>query len=292
MSDNIYRLFNYIKSQAGYSENSESSENSNTPCLSTQRYPEELSENTVEYRGGSSHETDILNIDDSDNFQLLQDEKILYPINNEYLPSAPSNQSHNSYNITSSGNNCFSKSPANSNFTKFELHSRIDSDGAKLNYTTKTNKKGLNDVAEQCDKVENSVLTQSNEDVWRLMMGMFGKKNSSTMNINECSELLHYINQWKITFQRFDKDESGYIEYNELMLAFQHMGYRFSPTFVQNLLSKYDSGDEKLTLDQFILVCVRIQSLTDGFRLRDHAKQGAVVLQYEDFIGLALGVHK
>jgi len=292
MSDNIYRLFNYIKSQAGYSETSESSECSSRPYLSTQEYQEELSDNTIEYRGGSSHETDILNIDDSDNFQLLQDEHILYPINNEYLPSAPSNQSNNSHNITSSSNNCFSKPPASSKSTKFEIHSRIDSDDAKLNYTTKTSKKDLNGVAEQCEKVGNSVLTQSNEDVWRLMMDMFSKKNSSTMNINECSELLHYINQWKITFQRFDKDESGYIEYNELMLALQHMGYRFSPTFVQNLLSKYDSGDEKLTLDQFILVCVRIQSLTDGFRLRDHAKQGAVVLQYEDFIGLALGVHK
>jgi hypothetical protein len=40
------------------------------------------------------------------------------------------------------------------------------------------------------------------------------------------------------------------------------MGYRFSPTFVQNLLSKYDPRSRKLTLDNFIVACVQIKRLT------------------------------
>lgn len=40
------------------------------------------------------------------------------------------------------------------------------------------------------------------------------------------------------------------------------MGYRFSPTFVQNLLSKYDPRTKKLTLDNFIVASVQIKRLT------------------------------
>lgn len=40
------------------------------------------------------------------------------------------------------------------------------------------------------------------------------------------------------------------------------MGYRFTPTFVQNLLAKYDSRTRRLTLDNFIVACVQIKRLT------------------------------
>ncbi len=43
------------------------------------------------------------------------------------------------------------------------------------------------------------------------------------------------------------------------------MGYRFSPTFVQNLLGKYDPRTRKLTLDNFIVACVQIKRLTGTF---------------------------
>ena len=40
------------------------------------------------------------------------------------------------------------------------------------------------------------------------------------------------------------------------------MGYRFSPTFVTNLLSKYDPKTKRLTLDHFIVASVQIKRLT------------------------------
>ncbi len=91
------------------------------------------------------------------------------------------------------------------------------------------------------------------------------------------------------------------------------MGYRFTPTFVQNLLAKYDPRTRKLTLDNFIVSCVQIKRLTgkktylrthvheifpsfaclqDSFRNRDREMRGSATLQYEDFIGLAMGAHK
>ena len=48
--------------------------------------------------------------------------------------------------------------------------------------------------------------------------------------------------------------------------AFQQMGYRFTPTFVQNLLAKYDSRTRRLTLDNFIVACVQIKRLTGNIK--------------------------
>jgi len=130
------------------------------------------------------------------------------------------------------------------------------------------------------------------EEACRMMIEMFDRKRSGTINITEFAELFKYINQWKATFEGIDKDRSGYIEFNELTQAFQQMGYRFTPTFVQNLLAKYDSRTRRLTLDNFIVACVQIKRLTDGFRSRDRQMQGTATIQYEDFIGLAMGVHQ
>jgi len=130
------------------------------------------------------------------------------------------------------------------------------------------------------------------EEACRMMIDIFDKNSSGTIDVGEFQQLFDYINQWKATFQSFDKDRSGNIEQAELTQAFQQMGYRFSPTFVQNLLSKYDPRTRKLTLDNFIVASVQIKRLTDSFRTRDREMRGAATLQYEDFIGLSMGAHR
>ena len=138
----------------------------------------------------------------------------------------------------------------------------------------------------------NSDMSHFTEESCKLLVELFDRKRSGSLDINEFSDAFKYINQWKATFEAIDRDRNGYIEFNELTQAFQQMGYRFSPTFVQNLLNKYDHRTKRLTLDNFIVSCVNIKRLTDGFRTRDRAMQGQATFQYEDFIGLAMGVHQ
>jgi len=121
---------------------------------------------------------------------------------------------------------------------------------------------------------------------------MFDRDKSGQINVQEFASLFSYINQWKGLFESIDRDRSGFIEQAEFSQALQQMGYRFSPTFVQNLLAKYDSRGRKLTLDNFIVASVNIKRLTDSFRTRDREMRGQATLQYEDFIGLAMGAHK
>merc|ERR1712223_1529610 len=129
------------------------------------------------------------------------------------------------------------------------------------------------------------------EEACRMMIDMYDKDKTGTIDIHEFQKLFGSINQWKAVFESHDKDRSGRIEQAELEQAFQQMGYRFTQTFVQNLLAKYDARTRRLTLDNFIVASVQIQRLTASFRNRDREMRGQATLGYEDFIGIALGAH-
>lgn len=130
------------------------------------------------------------------------------------------------------------------------------------------------------------------EEACRLMIDMYDQNRTGTIDIGEFQKLFQSMNHWKAVYESYDKDRSGTICFEELNQAFQQMGYRFTPTFVNNLLAKYDPKTRKLTLDNFIVACVQIKRLTDSFRTRDREMKGTATLAYEDFVGIALGAHK
>jgi len=125
-----------------------------------------------------------------------------------------------------------------------------------------------------------------------MMIELYDANMSGTIDVNEFEKLFTYINQWKAMFEGLDKDRSGRLEQEEVNQAFQQMGYRFTPTFVQNLLTKFDPKGRKLTLDNFIVASVQVKRLTDSFRTRDREMRGQATMGYEDFVGLAMGAHK
>lgn len=50
----------------------------------------------------------------------------------------------------------------------------------------------------------------------QLMIGIFDKDRSGTIDINEFQQLYAYINQWLSIFKTYDRDNSGHIEEGEL----------------------------------------------------------------------------
>jgi len=135
-------------------------------------------------------------------------------------------------------------------------------------------------------------MSNFSEEACRMMINMFDSNQTGTIDINEFGQLFNFINQQKATFEGFDQDRSGLIEQEEFNQALQQMGYRFSPTFVQNLIAKFNPRGRKLTLDNFIVVSAQVKRLTDSFRRRDTQMMGTAPMQYEDFLGLAMGAHQ
>jgi len=122
-----------------------------------------------------------------------------------------------------------------------------------------------------------------------LMISMFDQDRSGTIDIYEFEKLFNYVNQWLNCFKAYDRDQSGAIEEAELTQALAQMGFRFSPQFVQFLISINDPTKHKeISVDQFIVLCVKVQRFTDAFRQRDTQQQGVITIGFEDFLGIAL----
>jgi len=151
---------------------------------------------------------------------------------------------------------------------------------------------GQIDAKELGQALANGDMSQFSQEACQMMINMFDSNLTGTIDVNEFGKLFQYINQWKAMFEGYDRDRSGQIDQGEFTQALQQMGYRFSPQFVQNLLAKFNPRERKLTLDNFIIVSVQVKRLTDSFRSRDTQMQGTATMQYEDFIGLAMGAHK
>jgi len=148
------------------------------------------------------------------------------------------------------------------------------------------------DSKELSQALVNGDMSHFSQEACQTMIKMFDVNLTGTIEIDEFGKLFEYIQQWKGMFEGFDRDRRGVLDEREFSQALQQMGYRFSPTFVQNLLSKLSPRERKLTLDNFIVVCVQIRRLTDSFRSRDLQMAGTASFMYEDFVGLAMGAHK
>ncbi|CAH2086595.1 unnamed protein product [Euphydryas editha] len=126
------------------------------------------------------------------------------------------------------------------------------------------------------------------ETACNLMIGMFDKDRSGHINLEEFDKLYTYINQWLAVFKTYDKDQSGHIDEQELSQALLQMGFRFSQEFISFLTKRCDPKGGKISVDNFIVLCVQVQRFTEAFRVRDTQQNGTVTIGFEDFLKVAL----
>lgn len=58
--------------------------------------------------------------------------------------------------------------------------------------------------------------TTFNPETVRLMIGMFDRDHTGTINFQEFGSLWKYVQDWQTTFKSYDRDNSGSIDKNEL----------------------------------------------------------------------------
>eukprot|EP00794_Sanderia_malayensis_P009051 gene9051-10018_t len=121
-----------------------------------------------------------------------------------------------------------------------------------------------------------------NKETCRLMIGMFDKDRSGSIDIYEFAALWKYIQEWKNCFERFDRDRSGNIDCSELNQAFSSFGYRLSVDFCRLCVRVFDrTSINSMKFDDFIQCCVMLKSLTDAFKRYDTQQRGLIHINYE-----------
>lgn len=67
------------------------------------------------------------------------------------------------------------------------------------------------------------------------------------------------------------------------------MGFNFKPDFYTFLIQRSDpKNHKKMTIDQFIVTCVRIQRFTEEFKKKDTQQTGIITIGFEDCLTIAL----
>jgi len=125
------------------------------------------------------------------------------------------------------------------------------------------------------------------EEACHLMISMFDRDRSGTINMQEFDQLFKFISQWTTCYRQFDKDNSGTIDEGEFNQAIAQLGYRLSPQLIGLLVYKYAPTTRRMTLDSFIVANIRIRNLTDAFKAKDREMKGVVPLSYEEFLNMA-----
>ena len=139
--------------------------------------------------------------------------------------------------------------------------------------------------------LSNGTWTPFNPETVRLMIGMFDRDQTGTINFQEFGALWKYIQDWQTTFRSYDRDNSGSIDQQELKTALTSFGYRLSDRFYSLLVRKFDrTGSATIAFDDFIQCCVVIQSLTNSFKAYDTNRNGWIRISYEQFLALVFSL--
>ncbi|KAK7491375.1 hypothetical protein BaRGS_00017353 [Batillaria attramentaria] len=139
--------------------------------------------------------------------------------------------------------------------------------------------------------LSNGTWTPFNPETVRLMIGMFDRDNSGTINFQEFQSLWKYVTDWQGCFRNFDRDNSGSIDKNELKTALASFGYRLSDRFYDVLVRKFDRlGRGTVAFDDFVQCCIVLQTLTNAFRHHDQDQDGIIRISYEEFLTLVFSL--
>lgn len=161
-----------------------------------------------------------------------------------------------------------------------DIFSRVDKD-----------RSGAINSNELQSALSNGTWKPFNPETVRLMIGMFDRDGSGTVNFEEFKHLWKYVTDWLNCFRSFDRDNSGNIDKAELQQALTTFGYRLSDQFYTLIVRKYDrEGKQVILFDDFIQICVTLQSLTSAFRTHDTDLDGVITISYEQFLTLVFEV--
>ncbi|KAK0424184.1 hypothetical protein QR680_008534 [Steinernema hermaphroditum] len=139
--------------------------------------------------------------------------------------------------------------------------------------------------------LSNGTWSPFNPETCRLMIGMFDSDGDGAINFGEFQALWQYVNEWTRCFRSFDQDNSGAIDHAELTQALTKFGYRLSPDFIGILVQKFDrTHKNSVNFDDFIQLCVVLQTLTTSFRDKDTDRDGIITVGYEEFLKMVFSL--
>ncbi|CAL8398320.1 unnamed protein product [Arctogadus glacialis] len=161
----------------------------------------------------------------------------------------------------------------------------------KTDYEVDKDRSGVISDTELQQALSNGTWTPFNPVTVRSIISMFDRENKGGVNFNEFAGVWKYITDWQNIFRTYDRDNSGFIDKNELKQALTGFGYRLSDQFYGTLIEKFDRQRKgQVAFDDFIQCCIVLQRLTDVFRRYDTDQDGWIQVSYEQYLSMVFNV--
>ncbi|KAJ5154532.1 Calcium-binding EF-hand [Penicillium coprophilum] len=128
----------------------------------------------------------------------------------------------------------------------------------------------------------------------RLMIRMFDRDGSGTINFDEFVSLWRYLAAWRELFDRFDEDRSGRVSQPEFEKALVAFGYRLSGKFISVIFGVFEGKGKQMSnapkdprspgmsFDLFVQACISLKRMTDVFKRYDEDRDGYITLSFEE----------
>uniref|UniRef100_G3NCE7 Programmed cell death protein 6 n=1 Tax=Gasterosteus aculeatus aculeatus TaxID=481459 RepID=G3NCE7_GASAC len=145
-------------------------------------------------------------------------------------------------------------------------------------------------IFQRVDKDRSGVISDT-ELQQALSNAMFDRENKGGVNFSEFGGVWKYVTDWQNIFRNYDRDNSGFIDKNELKQALTGFGYRLSDQFYNTLIEKFDRQRKgQVAFDDFVQCCIVLQRLTDVFRRYDTDQDGWIQVSYEQYLSMVFNI--
>lgn len=89
-------------------------------------------------------------------------------------------------------------------------------------------------------------------------------------------------------FKLYDKDQNNKLDTHELRDALESAGYRLNYQILTSLLYRYGSPDNTMSIDDFIMCAVKVKTMIERFKEKDHHKRNTATFTVDEWIARAL----
>jgi len=131
-----------------------------------------------------------------------------------------------------------------------------------------------------------------------MLIKLFDSDHSGTITFHEFKGIFTYVHEWGRIYRHCDRNHSGSIDSKELHEGLTLFGFPLSQHLVDLLVRRYapgHAGNQTVTLDQFMRICVVVKSLHEYFQAYFQAhfqprnpRDEWIQLNYEQTLGILL----
>lgn len=96
----------------------------------------------------------------------------------------------------------------------------------------------------------------------RSIITMVDKDRNGKLDYKEFSDVWRRIMQYRVTFKKYDRDNSGDMNVDELQQSLLTWKIKINSTVLRALISRYANRRGFLSFDDYIQICCRVQSIS------------------------------